>query len=205
MVNLCIGAQKVLVLGSGPFGVLESKLLTTYPHIEVTSVDLTPHLLGERHSALVFDFNSQLQPNLNGIFDVVVVAEVIEHVVDPDRLLRLSRHLLNNEGFMLIGWPNLASIASRIELLLGFQPHCLEASTRFPLDGTGLMGHLNSPSREVLGHLRGFTVKAMVELLKAHGFSVTSRYGFTNALTWWPKRFAVDLAGTVCLTATCND
>ncbi len=42
VVNLCIGAKKVLVLGSGPFGVLERKLLTTYPHIEVTSVDLTP-------------------------------------------------------------------------------------------------------------------------------------------------------------------
>ena len=116
---------------------------------------------------------------------------MIELVVDSDRLLLLCRHLLDHDDFMFISWPNLASIAGRLELLLGFQPHCLEASTRFPLAGTGLMERLNNQSREVLGHLRGFTLKAMMELLKAHGFSVTSRYRFTNARTWWPKRFAV--------------
>lgn len=61
-------------------------------------------------------------PASDGEFDVIVAADVIEHVVDTDSFLGELRRILVDDGFLIVTTPNLAFWLSRIRLLLGKQP-----------------------------------------------------------------------------------
>jgi 2-polyprenyl-3-methyl-5-hydroxy-6-metoxy-1,4-benzoquinol methylase len=52
-------------------------------------------------------------------FDVVLCADVLEHVLNPLRLLELIRGWLKPSGALLISIPNVANISVRLALLFG--------------------------------------------------------------------------------------
>ncbi|WP_407341740.1 class I SAM-dependent methyltransferase [Pengzhenrongella phosphoraccumulans] len=54
-----------------------------------------------------------------GSFDVVVFGDVLEHVRDPERLLRSAVGLLAEKGSIVISIPNVAHAALRLALLQG--------------------------------------------------------------------------------------
>jgi SAM-dependent methyltransferase len=95
-------------------------------------------------------------------FDVVVMSEVIEHLVDPDLALREARRVLAPGGTLLLSTPNLAAWFNRVLLLAGVQPVFSEVSRE------GVYGR---PGSQVVGHLRLFTARALREVLDAHGFA----------------------------------
>ena len=51
---------------------------------------------------------------LNEKFDLINIADVLEHVTDPRTMVRDAINLLNKDGFLLIRTPNLSSPWSRI-------------------------------------------------------------------------------------------
>lgn len=84
-------------------------------------------------------------------FDVVVMGDVLEHLVDPDTVLRQARDLLRPGGRVVVSIPNVAHAAVRLSLLLGrwdYQPLGL-------LDAT---------------HVRFFTRKSVLSMLDSCGF-----------------------------------
>jgi SAM-dependent methyltransferase len=93
--------------------------------------------------------------------DVVIMTELIEHLVDPDAALAEARRVLVPGGHLLLSTPNLGAWFNRALLLMGLQPVFSEVST------TGIYGR---PGREVVGHLRLFTRRALAEFLAAKGF-----------------------------------
>lgn len=93
--------------------------------------------------------------------DVVIMSELIEHLVDTDQAIDEARRVLRPGGVLLLSTPNLAAWFNRGLVLLGVQPVFSEVSLR------GVYGR---PGREVAGHLRLFTKRALVEFLTAHGF-----------------------------------
>jgi len=100
-------------------------------------------------------------PLAPGSVDVVVMSEVIEHLVDTDGALEEARRVLVPGGSLLLSTPNLAAWYNRVLLALGFQPLFTEVSLR------GIYGR---PGRQVAGHLRIFTRRALTELVRAAGF-----------------------------------
>jgi SAM-dependent methyltransferase len=100
-------------------------------------------------------------PFAAGSFDVVVLSEVIEHLVDTDGALLEARRLLVPGGTLLLSTPNLAAWYNRGLVVLGVQPLFTEVSIR------GIYGR---PGSEVVGHLHVFTRRALVGLLAACGF-----------------------------------
>ena len=96
-----------------------------------------------------------------GSVDVVIMTELIEHLVDPDAALAEARRVLVPGGHLLLSTPNLGAWFNRALLLMGLQPVFSEVST------TGIYGR---PGREVVGHLRLFTRRALAEFLAAKGF-----------------------------------
>jgi SAM-dependent methyltransferase len=100
-------------------------------------------------------------PLADGAADVVIMSEVIEHLVDPDRALAEVRRVLRPGGSLLLSTPNLAAWYNRGLLALGFQPVFSEVSLR------GVYGR---PGRVVAGHLRLYTRRALAEFLAASGF-----------------------------------
>jgi SAM-dependent methyltransferase len=100
-------------------------------------------------------------PIADGAADVVIMSEVIEHLVDPDRAMAEVRRVLRPGGSLLLSTPNLAAWYNRGLLAFGFQPVFSEVSLR------GVYGR---PGRVVAGHLRLFTRRALAEFLAASGF-----------------------------------
>jgi SAM-dependent methyltransferase len=95
--------------------------------------------------------------------DAVLFSEVIEHLVDPDSALDEIRRVLAPGGHLMLSTPNLAAWYNRALLLAGVQPVFSEVSLR------GIHGR---PGREVVGHLRLYTARALREFLTASGFDV---------------------------------
>ncbi|OGK24255.1 hypothetical protein A3A46_01530 [Candidatus Roizmanbacteria bacterium RIFCSPLOWO2_01_FULL_37_13] len=87
-------------------------------------------------------------------FDAVLAGEVIEHLYDVNTFLKEIYRLLKPNGQFIITTPNLASLGSRITILLGKIPWMIENEIEPP----------NS------GHLRYFTFQALELLLEKHGF-----------------------------------
>ncbi|GAC1387363.1 MAG: hypothetical protein NVS1B7_1530 [Candidatus Saccharimonadales bacterium] len=54
-----------------------------------------------------------------GKFDMIIMADVIEHLVDPVKALKKIRSLLNPKGELIFSIPNMANATVRIELLKG--------------------------------------------------------------------------------------
>jgi len=100
-------------------------------------------------------------PVADGVADVVIMSELIEHLVDPDGAVAEVRRVLRPGGSLLLSTPNLAAWYNRGLLAAGIQPIFSEVSL------TGVFGR---PGHVVAGHLRLFTRRALTEFLTASGF-----------------------------------
>jgi 2-polyprenyl-3-methyl-5-hydroxy-6-metoxy-1,4-benzoquinol methylase len=104
--------------------------------------------------------------------DVVVAAEVIEHVVDTDHLLEEIARVLRPGGALVITTPNLASLENRLRLLLGRYPMWMDIG----VGGTG--------------HVRYYTPRMLRHQLARHGLMVERHVG--NWVPLVPQRLLDD-------------
>ncbi len=108
-------------------------------------------------------------PAVDEEFDVVVAADVIEHIIDTDLFVNELRRILRPEGRIVITTPNLAFWLSRIRFLLGKQPWSYPgASSTVRAD---LMVDLN--------HIRITTRREWDALFKAHSLAVEDVRGWS--------------------------
>ncbi|HMH50495.1 MAG TPA: class I SAM-dependent methyltransferase [Candidatus Acidoferrum sp.] len=87
-------------------------------------------------------------------FDVIVCADVLEHLRDPGRALAALRPLLAPDGYVVASLPNVGHVAIVAELLNG----------RFPYGPLGLLDDT---------HLRFFTRQSVYECFERAGFLVS--------------------------------
>ena len=111
-------------------------------------------------------------------FDLVLMIDVIEHLYDPDLVMEQVRQVLTPSGVLAIVTPNLASWLNRLLLLGGFMPLDMEVSTR------EIFGRPSPKGAPPAGHIRVFTLRALHEFLRFHGFRVrgsrTAPLGFSH-------------------------
>jgi methionine biosynthesis protein MetW len=99
-----------------------------------------------------------------GEFDVVVLADVLEHLPEPDAMLRLAIRALRPGGIVLLSVPNVAHWSLRLKLLLG----------QFDYAETGICDST---------HLRWFTKRSIQRLLFQQGWEVLGlRFSAGNLL-----------------------
>lgn len=98
-------------------------------------------------------------PFESGRFDVVVAAEIIEHLKDTDHFLEEIRRVLKEDGFLILTTSNLVSLGRRFLYLLGKNSYH-EASFSFPEEPPAA------------GHLRYFNKGLLLGLLKHHNFAI---------------------------------
>jgi len=109
----------------------------------------------------------------DGSFDAIFCGEVIEHLVDPDRLLDEIGRALSPKGLCVLTTPNLANWYNRIALALGWQPFDTSVSFRHEVGRPKLLvGDYGCRD-----HLRVFTYRALRELLSVHDFTVVDVAG----------------------------
>ena len=85
-------------------------------------------------------------------FDVIIMADIIEHLKDPLKTIIYFKKFLKKNGLLIISVPNIANIYSRTKLLLGF----FDYGERGILDKT---------------HLKFFTLRSFRMLIKNSGLN----------------------------------
>ncbi len=154
------GGVRVLDVGSGP-GVVSGALVHLADK-QVTCLDLeSDHLeaAAERgvQRTIVADLSDPgwADTVAGERFDVIIFADVLEHLVDPGSVLTTVRELdlLEDNGSLIVSIPN-ASHISIVSVL---------AAGDFPYRPTGLLDET---------HLRFFTLRSMRRLLEAHGLGI---------------------------------
>jgi methionine biosynthesis protein MetW len=115
-----------------------------------------------------------------GLFDVIVFADVLEHLSDPTSLLRMAGQALRPNGCVVASVPNVAHWSVRIDLLIG----------RFDYSPCGIMDAT---------HLRWFTARGLDLLFRSAGFRIedykaSAGAGFSESIgrrpwRWLPARY----------------
>jgi SAM-dependent methyltransferase len=166
-----IKANVLVDLGCGD-GSLTIEMAKVVGASEVYCVDVDAEALNVAASrglrTFVIDLSSDRIPLPDESVDLATALEVIEHLVNPDNMLREVRRVLRAGGHLLLTTPNLASWVNRLLLLFGYQPYNCEVSTEVLAGVPWRDRTFAKPS----GHIRPFTLKALKELLTHHGFEV---------------------------------
>jgi SAM-dependent methyltransferase len=167
-----LSVHDVLDAGSGEGeGAVEIRKLT---NANVRCVDVSmvavESSLRRGLDAFQVDINNERLPFQDESFDLVYLTEVIEHLVSPDRALREIWRVLRPKGHLIVSTPNLACLPNRVLLACGLQPLFTEVSEELVLGrGARLLGQGTSP----VGHLRVYTLRGLLEILKLHDFQPT--------------------------------
>jgi len=143
------------------------------------------------------DLNSYKLPFKDNFFDLILSTAVIEYLIEPDYMLREVYRVLKPEKyFILETLPSLGSWVNRFSLLLGYQPYGCFVSKEIPFAGTLFRKKLESAFPEQqFGHaLRAFTLNALKDLLKFHGFEIIKIKGAGGV---YPKSKVIKLIDTI--------
>lgn len=145
--------KRLLDVGSAD-GFLAQRL--TERGYEVTCIERDPGLAtlarGKCHAVVVADLD-QGAPELDGLFDVIVYGDILEHLKDPRRVVLDLNRYLSPDGTVVASVPNVAHLWVRLQLLLG----TFEYADRGILDRT---------------HLRFFTLASFRRFLAEANLSV---------------------------------
>ena len=150
----------------------------------VTGIEADPEAASRAdHPDIQFIYGSveeeEVLRQIRGTFDVVVLADVLEHLRWPEQTLLRVRSFLNPGGYAVVSLPNIANWKTRIDLLLG----------RFEYREEGIMDRT---------HLRFFTKRSAEAMILAAGYEVLEFHpGATRMpvilLKAWPTLCAVHL------------
>lgn len=158
------GGSTVLDVGSGP-GIV-SRALAGADGKQVTCIDADTSALEEAARGGVQEVHTVdlgapdwYAPLAGRRFDTVILADVLEHLMDPDRLLRdlQEQHLVGPDSRLVISIPNASHEAILAELMTG----------NLTYTETGLLDNT---------HIRWFTRESMTALLERCGFLVTETH-----------------------------
>ncbi|MCX6526049.1 MAG: bifunctional glycosyltransferase/class I SAM-dependent methyltransferase [Actinobacteria bacterium] len=124
----------------------------------VTGVDLQAHdgVTDRVEQFVQADLDQGLPSDLEGPFEIVLAADVLEHVRRPDQLLQQIHKVLAPGGSVLVSVPNFGHWYPRLRVALG----------RFDYDRRGILDS---------DHVRFFTKKSFERLALASGFSILRR------------------------------
>lgn len=100
-------------------------------------------------------------------FDLVIYGELIEHLDNVDEFVVKIKDSLNDNGYLLLTIPNLASLFNRISLLFGWQPRGINPSRKI------LLNPLTKYDYN-WGHVSMFTYGSIRKFLEKSGFEILS-------------------------------
>jgi len=128
---------------------------------DVTGVDIleSPIHIGSMREYFPADLQLGLAPVASSLrgkeFDKVLLLDVLEHLNQPERLLRDALPLLRQAGgSVIVSLPNVANIVIRLRLLFGV----------FDYEDRGIMDRT---------HVKFYTRKTARELLESNGYRIT--------------------------------
>jgi SAM-dependent methyltransferase len=170
----------LLDLGCG-MGALATHIGGRLGLTELTGVDLDADRLKGAAARgvrpLLLDLNNEPLPLRSGSMRVVSCFGLLAYLNLYDNVLSESARVLEDNGWLLLSMPNLASYVNRLSLLLGYQPHAVAVS-RHRQAGTIRHRRDADTSANMPPLLHGATLPCMREVLDAFGFDVELVRGY---------------------------
>jgi methionine biosynthesis protein MetW len=151
---ICAG-DRVLDVGCGTGSV--TKILVDTCHAKVVGIEPDDERASRAASRGLEVHVGYLTSDLIrtvGLFDIVLFADVLEHLPNPYSILLKARKALRPGGSVILSVPNVAHWSVRADILRG----------RFRYQASGIMDAT---------HLRWFTADSVKSLVTAAGFKVT--------------------------------
>jgi SAM-dependent methyltransferase len=134
-------------------GLLTERLRSAGHHVTGVDVIEVPGARERMDRLLIADLDQGVPAEAGSGYDLVVAADVLEHLREPERLLRDARRVLRPGGSMIACVPNVGHWYPRFRTLLG----------RFDYDQRGPLDR---------GHLRFFTRRSITRMCRREGFAV---------------------------------
>ena len=115
--DLLTGCIKVLDVGCN-----EGFLAQLNPDVEINGIDNNEKALSiaKKYCKKVWclDLNKNFTNKL-GKYDVIILSDILEHLINPNEVLNKMTHFLKQDGEMIISLPNVANFRIRLKLLYG--------------------------------------------------------------------------------------
>ena len=107
------------------------------------------------HELIMGDVESiHLNKDYENYFDIIIFADILEHLKEPLDILKRFKKYLKDDGFIIISLPNISNWKIRIQLLFG----------RFEYQEYGILDN---------GHLRFFNRKSAEKIVNDAGFEIS--------------------------------
>lgn len=172
-------AARILDVGCGE-GVFGAKLKETR-HAEVWGVELVDSVADIARGRLDHVFSGDIMQQLNNFpdhhFDCITFNDVIEHIVDPYRMLLALKAKLAVNGVVVCSIPNIRYFRNLYNLVIRGEWRYEEFGI---LDKT---------------HLRFFTKKSIAEMFESLGYRVVRLEGINATPSWKVALFNVVTLG----------
>ncbi|RMH37650.1 MAG: class I SAM-dependent methyltransferase [Nitrospirae bacterium] len=150
--------KRVLEIGAGPGSM--TKVLNIESHCQVTALEIDQeaieHLTPFCDNVIRCDLNDPTWPTLlsaDDKFDVIIAADVLEHLYDPWNTLRSLQKFLKTDGYVVISLPHAGHNAIIASLING----------NFEYKDWGLLDKT---------HIRFFGIKNIQHLLTSTGLAI---------------------------------
>jgi methionine biosynthesis protein MetW len=153
---------KILDIGCG-WGYDLTGLLEISKNIELYGIEIDDEKIAacQQKNIMIFKINCETDriPVNDNFFDVIIINQVLEHTKEIFFICSEISRVLNKQGILIIGVPNLASFHNRILLFFGYQPTCIE-----------LMGP----------HVRGFTAPSLKNFISIENYFIVKEIKGAN-------------------------
>lgn len=90
---------------------------------------------------------------INGEYEVIILGDILEHLVNPDKVLLNLKENLKNDGYIIISIPNIVNIYPRLKILFG----------HFDYEEIGIFDRT---------HLKFFTKKSLKKMINKTGYKI---------------------------------
>jgi O-antigen biosynthesis protein len=164
--------KKVLDVGCS-VGNLSKEMMQN--NCKVVGIEFDPNAAQEAKSycqeIIIGDVESiKLDQKYENYFEVIVFADILEHLKEPSSVLKKFKKYLKDDGYIIISVPNIANWKIRFKLLFG----------NFDYDEYGILDN---------SHLRFFNEKSVKKLINDAGFKISSFDLTVGDLKRFPKFF----------------
>lgn len=162
-----LNGKNILSLGCGS-AALEEKLEKECG-CKVTGLDYDKNAIDSAKKRINSAFSFDLEKNdLNNVlknnkFDVVILADILEHLRNPEKVLAELEEVLSGDGMIIISIPNIANWSVRLKLLFG----------KFDYASHGLLDRT---------HLKFYTLKNAKSLITNNGYIINEIFYSTSLI-----------------------
>lgn len=172
IISLIGSNSKVLEIGSST-GYITKELNNNGCKVDIVEIDKDDVLKAQKfsnHAYIGSIEDSSITDKIKGVYDVILAADIIEHLKDTERFLIFVKNHLNKNGKVIVSLPNIACWAFRRDIFF---------KGKFEYTNTGLLDKT---------HIKFFTYYSIQKLLKRSGFEIKNIFITESS---YPFRFII--------------